>query len=114
MCECIFCRIANGEIPSNKAYEDETLFAFHDIEPQAPLHILIVPKLHYDNIQDASSADSALISHMIDVAGKLAKQLGVSDSGFRIVINTGRDGGQSVQHLHLHLLAGRTFGWPPG
>lgn len=111
---CLFCKIANGEIPSKKAYEDDTVLAFYDIEPQAPVHVLIVPKKHYTSVMDIESADQALLSHMIEIAQKLAKELGVSKDGFRLVINTGENGGQSVPHLHIHLLGGRKFGWPAG
>lgn len=111
---CLFCKIANGEIPSKKAYEDDTVLAFYDIEPQAPVHVLIVPKKHYTSVMDIEPADQALLSHMIEIAQKLAKELGVSKDGFRLVINTGENGGQSVPHLHIHLLGGRKFGWPAG
>ncbi|MDD4076351.1 MAG: histidine triad nucleotide-binding protein [Eubacteriales bacterium] len=111
---CLFCKIANGEIPSKKAYEDDTVLAFYDIEPQAPVHVLIVPKKHYTSVMDIESADQALLSHMIEIAQKLAKELGVSKDGFRLVINTGENGGQSVPQLHIHLLGGRKFGWPAG
>ena len=111
---CLFCKIANGEIPSKKAYEDDKVLAFYDIEPQAPVHVLIVPKKHYTSVMDIEPADQALLSHMIEVAQKLAKELGVSKDGFRLVINTGENGGQSVPHLHIHLLGGRKFGWPAG
>ncbi len=111
---CLFCKIANGEIPSKKAYEDDTVFAFYDIEPQAPVHVLIVPKKHYSSVMDVEAADASLFSHMIGVAQKLANELGVSKDGFRLVINTGENGGQSVPHLHIHLLGGRKFGWPAG
>ena len=114
MAQCIFCMIANGEIPSKIAYEDDQVLAFHDIEPQAPVHVLIVPKKHYSSILDISEGESALVAHMFLVASKLAKELGVADSGFRLVVNTGKDGGQTVPHLHLHLTGGRAFGWPAG
>ena len=114
--DCLFCKIANGEIPSKKAYEDDKLLAFYDIEPQAPVHILIVPKKHYTSILDIGQAegDCCLIAHMFEVANKLARENGLEERGFRLVINTGKEGGQSVAHLHLHLLGGRAFGWPAG
>ncbi len=108
---CIFCRIIAGEIPSGKVYEDDTIFAFKDIQPQAPIHILIIPKLHCSSVLDA---EPVTVAHMISVANGLAKDMGLDDKGFRLVINTGKDGGQSVGHLHLHLLGGRSLQWPPG
>jgi histidine triad (HIT) family protein len=111
---CIFCRIITGEIPSKKAYEDELAFAFHDINPQAPTHVLIVPKKHIASLNEASKDDQALLGHLTLVASKLADQLGVVDGGYRTVINTGAGAGQSVWHIHVHLLGGRVMGWPPG
>jgi len=111
---CIFCRIIAGEIPSKKAYEDELVFAFHDINPQAPTHVLIVPKKHIASLNEASKDDQALLGHLTLVASKLADQLGVVDGGYRTVINTGAGAGQSVWHIHVHLLGGRVMGWPPG
>ncbi len=112
--DCLFCKIIAGEIPSNKAYEDDVVYAFHDIEPQAPVHILIVPKKHFNSVMDIQKEDCCTIAHMVEVANLLAKQNGLADDGFRLVINTGKDGGQSVEHLHLHLMGGRVFGWPAG
>lgn len=112
--DCLFCKIANGEIPSKKAYEDDRVLAFYDIDPQAPVHVLIVPKAHYGSVMDIQAADLGLIAHMAEVAQKLAAELGVAEKGFRLVINTGADGGQSVAHLHMHMLGGRLLGWPPG
>lgn len=109
---CIFCKIIAGDIPSNKIYEDDRVIAFNDIDPQAPVHVLIVPKEHVKNVLEVK--DSTLLSHMASVASKLASELGVSENGFRLVINTGKDGGQTVEHLHMHMLGGRGFGWPPG
>lgn len=114
MNDCLFCKIIAGEIPSKKAYEDDTVLAFYDVDPQAPTHILIVPKKHFDSIQDIGENDAALLSNMFRVANLLAKENGYSDKGFRLVINTGKDGGQSVPHLHIHLMGGRSFGWPAG
>lgn len=108
---CIFCKIASSEIPSNKVYEDDKAIAFYDLEPQAPVHVLIVPKKHYDNVTKVD--DGELMSHLMQVASSVAEKLGVKD-GFRLVINTGKDGGQSVNHLHIHLLGGRELQWPPG
>lgn len=108
---CLFCRIASGEIPSQKVYEDEYLLAFRDIDPQAPTHILIIPKKHYDSVLEAPPET---VGMMVNAACRLAESEGVAEKGFRLVINTGDEGGQSVKHLHLHLLGGRGFGWPPG
>lgn len=114
MDKCIFCMIANGEIPTNKAYEDDKVIAFYDLEPQAPVHVLIVPKKHYESILAVPAEDSCVVGHMFQVASKLANELGIAEKGFRLVINTGKDGGQSVPHLHLHMTGGREHGWPAG
>ena len=106
MDDCVFCRIASGEIPSNKVYEDERLFAFRDIAPQAPTHILIVPKKHLRNVLECAE-DKALMADVFELAAKLAKSEGLSENGFRLVTNCGKDGAQSVPHFHVHLLGGR-------
>jgi len=111
---CLFCRIIAGEIPSNKVYEDDQAFAFRDINPQAPTHVLIIPKKHIASLNDASQDDQALLGHLTLVASKLANQLGAAGRGYRTVINTGAGAGQSVWHIHVHLLGGRELGWPPG
>jgi len=113
MNDCLFCKIAAGEIPSTKVYEDETVFAFRDIEPQAPQHILIIPKQHIKSAAEITPENSAVVAHIFEVAAKIAAELGFSD-GFRIVSNCGDSAGQSVKHLHFHLLSGRDFTWPPG
>jgi len=110
---CIFCKIIAGEMPSHKVYEDETVYAFEDINPVAPMHALVVPKKHIADINELSHANEALLGHMILVAQKLVNDRGMS-SGYRLVMNSGVSAGQSVFHLHLHILAGRQFGWPPG
>ncbi|MEA5059352.1 Purine nucleoside phosphoramidase [bioreactor metagenome] len=110
---CIFCKIAAGEIPANKVYEDDMAMAFYDLNPQAPVHVLIIPKKHYGSILDIE-ADGAPMNHLCKVARLLAKELGVDEKGFRLVVNTGDDGGQTVHHLHMHLTGGRAFGWPAG
>lgn len=110
---CLFCKIINGEIPSNKVYEDETVYAFRDIEPQAPTHILIIPKQHIKSAAEIDESNSAVVAHIFEVAAKIAKQEGLDD-GFRIVNNCGDIAGQSVKHLHFHLMGGREFGWPAG
>lgn len=113
MSDCIFCKIAAGEIPSNKAYEDDKVLAFYDLDPQAPTHILVIPKEHIKSAAEIDECNSALVAHIFEVAAKLAKQLGL-DNGFRVVTNCGESAGQSVHHIHFHLLGGRDFTWPPG
>ena len=105
MSDCIFCRIAKGEIPSNKVYEDDEILAFKDIHPQAPVHLLIIPKKHIATLSDASAEDAPLLGRMLALAPRLAADQGATD-GFRTIINTGRVGGQEVYHLHLHVLGG--------
>ena len=109
MNDCIFCKIIAGEIPSKKVYEDELVYAFHDIAPAAPVHVLIVPKEHICCLKEAKPEHEALLGHILLVAQKLAKDLGVSEDGYRIVNNCGEKAGQTVFHLHFHLLAGDTF-----
>ena len=111
--DCIFCKIAAGEIPAKKAYEDESVVAFYDLEPQAPVHILIIPKAHISSCDEITEENSAVVAHIFEVAAKLGKELGL-DNGYRIVNNCGADGGQTVHHLHFHLMGGRRFGWPAG
>jgi len=114
MSKTIFARIIDGEIPAKLIHDDEKCIAFHDVNPQAPVHVLIVPRKPLVNIDASTEADSALLGHLLHVAAGLARELNVAESGYRIVINNGKDGGQSVDHLHVHLLAGRTLTWPPG
>ena len=111
--DCIFCKIISGEIPSNKAYEDDRVLAFYDLEPQAPVHILIVPKEHIACAADITPENSAVIAHIFEVAAIIAKEKGLDD-GFRIVNNCGDSAGQTVKHIHFHLMGGRDFGWPAG
>jgi len=111
---CIFCRIARGEIPSRKVHEDDRAVAFHDLNPQAPTHVLVIPKRHLSTLLDAGEGDTELLGHLQQVAIAVARQLGLEREGFRIVTNCLEAAGQSVFHLHLHLLGGRRFGWPPG
>ena len=114
MADCIFCKIASGEIPSTMVYEDDTVAAFKDLEPQAPVHVLIIPKKHIKNAAELGESDRALMAHIFcDVVPKLAKEQGLA-KGFRVVANAGEEGGQTVMHLHFHLLGGRTMQWPPG
>jgi len=114
MADCLFCKIARGELRANQAYRDERIVAFHDINPQAPVHVLLVPISHIESLLALQEKDYELLGHLHAVAAQLARELGVAESGFRVVINTNRDAGQSVPHLHLHLLGGRALGWPPG
>ena len=111
--DCIFCKIISGEIPSTKVYEDDTVVAFNDLEPQAPVHVLIIPKQHITSMADINESNSAVVAHIFEVAAKIAKEKGLDD-GFRVVSNCGDSAGQTVKHLHFHLLGGRDFGWPAG
>ena len=111
--DCLFCKIAAGEIPSNKLYEDDELLAFYDIDPQAPVHFLVIPKKHIPSAAALTEADGALLGHIFAVIAKLTQELGCED-GWRVVSNVGRDAGQSVPHLHFHVLAKRSLAWPPG
>ncbi|MCI9245628.1 MAG: histidine triad nucleotide-binding protein [Clostridia bacterium] len=108
--DCIFCKIIKGEIPSEKVYEDDEILAFKDIQPAAPIHVLIIPKKHIANLMEIQKEDSELMGRMVVVMQKIAKQLGIDEKGFRIISNCGPDSGQEVMHLHFHLLAGRTMG----
>lgn len=111
--DCLFCKIIAGEIPSAKVYEDDTVFAFRDIEPQAPVHVLIVPKEHIASAKEINETNSAVVAHIFEVAAKIAKDEGLED-GYRIVNNCGDSAGQTVKHLHFHLMGGREFTWPAG
>lgn len=111
---CIFCRIVAGEIPARLVHEDELAVAFTDAAPQAPVHVLVIPRRHVANLLAAHDSDPQLAAHLLAVATDLARHLGLAQRGFRIVVNTLEDGGQSVPHLHLHLLGGRALSWPPG
>ena len=111
---CLFCRVIAGEVPSRKVYEDESMVAFHDINPQAPVHVLVVPRKHVATLNDLAPEDSALIGDMMRRAAAIAKDLGIDAGGYRTVFNCNRDAGQSVYHIHLHLLGGRPMHWPPG
>jgi histidine triad (HIT) family protein len=111
---CLFCRIANGEIPARVARQDERMVAFHDIDPKAPVHVLLIPRKHIASVSELAAADAGEIGHLFAVARTLAEELGVARSGYRLVVNAGADAGQSVDHVHLHLLGGRRLSWPPG
>ena len=112
--DCLFCKIISGEIPSNEVYSDDQVYAFHDINPAAPTHVLVVPKKHISAVNDSSEDHQSLLSALLVAANRIVTQLGLEEAGFRYVINTGGDGGQTVFHLHLHILGGRPLGWPPG
>ena len=111
--DCLFCKIAAGEIPSKKVYEDEQVYAFYDIDPQAPVHVLLIPKAHIASAAEITTENSAVVAHIFEVAAQIAKELKLDD-GFRIVSNCGDSAGQTVKHLHFHLMGGRTFAWPAG
>ena len=114
MTDCLFCKIAAGEIPARLEYEDDEIVAFHDVNPQAPTHLLVIPRRHVATLLDTDESDSALLGRMQRVAVELARKLGLDERGFRLVTNCLEDAGQSVFHIHLHVLGGRTMGWPPG
>jgi histidine triad (HIT) family protein len=111
--DCIFCRIVAGEIPSKKVKEDEHILAFHDVHPQAPAHILVIPKKHIASLAQAGGGDHAVLGHLLVKAAEIAREQELS-KGYRVVISTGPEGGQTVDHLHLHVLGGRQMHWPPG
>ena len=112
--DCIFCKIAHGEIPSRKVYEDDEVFAFEDINPQAPVHILVIPRRHVRTMNDLTPADDVTIGRMMRTTAHIARDRGIAQSGFRVVANCNAHAGQSVWHVHLHLLGGRNLSWPPG
>ncbi len=113
MTDCLFCRIVRGEIPSKKVFEDEHTYAFEDLNPQAPTHVLVVPKKHVVDLKESTSADAELIGRCHLTAAEIARQRGI-ENGYRTVLNVGPGAGQSVFHMHVHLLGGRSLGWPPG
>ena len=110
--DCLFCKIVAGDIPSTKVYEDETVYAFRDIAPQAPTHILVVPKAHMSGMNDVTAKNSAVVAHIFEVIAKLSKELGMES--YRVVSNIGEQAGQTVFHMHFHVLSGRDMTWPPG
>jgi histidine triad (HIT) family protein len=114
MSDCLFCKIVNHEISGSIVHEDDRVLAFNDINPQAPTHVLIIPKRHITSLNDLSVEDDQLVGELVRRAGAIAKERGISAGGFRIVFNTNRDAGQTVFHVHLHLLGGRSMRWPPG
>jgi len=111
---CLFCKIIAGEIPSAKVYEDEVCIAFNDISPQAPTHVLIIPREHFDSLDKTKKSDKETLGHLLLTAAEIAREKGFAEDGYRTVINTNSDGGQTVFHLHVHLLGGRPFIFPPG
>ncbi len=112
--DCIFCKIAAGEIPGDIVYQDDALIAFHDINPVASTHVLIIPRKHISSMNETEPADREVLGEMLLRASAIAKELGVHQKGYRLVLNTGRSVGQSVFHVHLHLIGGRSMSWPPG
>lgn len=112
--DCLFCKIAAGEIPSTKVYEDELVYAFRDINPQAPTHVLVIPKKHIKSVLEIAPEDKELLSRIFEVIGIVARQEGIAEDGFRVVSNIGENGQQSVPHLHFHVIGGRSMQWPPG
>lgn len=114
MAETIFLKIARGEVPAKVVYEDEQCMAFHDIAGKAPVHVLVIPKKPIESLEQIEDGDAALLGHIWVTIPKIARELGLAEGGYRVVVNCGRDGGQSVDHLHFHLLGGRAMHWPPG
>lgn len=114
MSDCIFCRIVLKKIPARIVYEDESVLAFEDVNPQAPVHVLVIPKKHIPTTLELTEDDNALIGHLFQTANRIAKERGIEQRGFRLVMNTNHESGQSVYHIHLHLLGGRLMHWPPG
>ena len=112
MSDCLFCKIAAGEIPSTCVYEDDQVFAFKDIDPQAPVHFLVIPKAHIASCGEITPENSAVVAHVFEVISKVTREMGITD--FRVVSNCGEQAGQSVRHLHFHVLSGRDMTWPPG
>lgn len=114
MSNCLFCKIVSREIPGSIVFEDDQVLAFNDINPQAPTHVLVIPKRHIESLNDLQPSDDQIVGELARRAAAIAKERGISTSGFRTVFNTNRDAGQTVSHIHLHLLGGRSMGWPPG
>ena len=112
--QCLFCRIASGEIPAKKLFEDDEVVAFHDVKPMAPSHVLVIPRRHIASLDDMTDADANAIGATVLRATKIARELHLEEDGYRLVVNNGLAAGQTVFHIHFHLLGGRQFGWPPG
>jgi histidine triad (HIT) family protein len=111
---CLFCQIVEGKIPAKVAYQDDEVMAFHDIDPKAPTHVLVIPKRHIADLNQLAGEDDALVGRLVRAARDIAKEKGLAERGYRLNFNCGDDAGYSVRHVHLHLLGGRAFGWPPG
>ncbi len=114
MSDCIFCKIINKEIPSNVVYEDDKILAFHDLNPAAPKHVLVIPKVHFASLNEMTAEHAEIMAHLTLKIQEIASELGVAEGGYRVVCNCGDQAGQEVQHLHYHLLGGRNLQWPPG
>lgn len=114
MSDCLFCKIGSGQIPAKVVLQDDEVLAFDDLNPQAPVHVLVIPKRHVVALNEAGAGDQALLGRLLEVAALVARKKGVAEAGYRVVANQGRDGGQTVFHLHLHVLGGRPMTWPPG
>ncbi|KEI00968.1 histidine triad nucleotide-binding protein [Clostridium botulinum] len=114
MGECIFCKIVKGEIPCKKVYEDDQVLGFEDINPAAPVHVLVIPKKHIKSLNEVSMENANIMAHALSVIKDIAKKMNIYDSGYRVVMNCGKDGGQEVPHIHFHILGGKTLAWPPG
>ncbi len=112
--DCLFCKIIAGEIPSKKVYEDDLVYSFYDIDPKAPFHILIIPKQHIKSAAEIDDTNKEIVGHIFAVAAKIAKENNIAEKGYRLVTNIGEDGGQTVGHMHFHMLGGRSLQWPPG
>jgi histidine triad (HIT) family protein len=112
--DCIFCRIGAGQIPAKVVWQDEDIFAFEDLNPQAPVHVLVIPKRHFVSLNDMTNGGQHLLGRLVEATTLVAKNKGIAESGYRVVANTGANGGQTVLHLHLHVLGGRQMKWPPG
>ena len=112
--DCIFCKIIHGDIPSKKIYEDDKVYAFYDINPEAPVHFLVIPKEHIQSVNSINENNADIIAHIFKVINKLVVELNIAETGYRIVNNCGNDGGQTVNHMHFHVLGGRSLQWPPG
>ena len=114
MSDCLFCKIGSGQIPAKVVLQDDEVLAFDDINPQAPVHVLVIPKRHVVALTEAGAGDQALLGRLLEAAALVARKKGIAEAGYRVVANQGRDGGQTVFHLHLHVLGGRPMVWPPG
>jgi histidine triad (HIT) family protein len=112
--DCLFCRIVAAELPAAQVYSDATVLAIRDVAPQAPTHVLLLSRKHIPSVRDLTEADHATVAALFAAAAKIARQEGIAEAGYRLVVNVGRDGGQTVDHLHVHLLGGRPMTWPPG